>query len=135
MDNEKARISASLFYLLDVVRSVTLYYWQPLNYVVFERYLMGTAYLPEALYKLGYLFFLKMVPNSQLMFYINTSPHEAYTRIEKNRAQKEIFENLERLQIVYRKMSRLATRSEWIIINGNRSIEEIHREVKSILAL
>ena len=43
MDNKKARISASLFYLLDVVRSVTLYYWQPLDYVVFERYFKKAA--------------------------------------------------------------------------------------------
>ena len=53
MEGTNARISASLFYLLDVLRSVVLYWWRPVDYVVFVRYLMGTAYLPEPLYKLG----------------------------------------------------------------------------------
>jgi dTMP kinase len=135
MDNNLSRISASLFYLLDVFRSVIMYYWRPVDYVVFVRYLMGTAYLPETLFKIGYLFFLKIVPSSPRMLFINTTPNEAHQRIENSRAQKEVFESLERLQKVYRKMIIIASRSEWINIDGDRSIEEIHREIKSLLAL
>ena len=31
MDNNLSRISASLFYLLDVFRSVIMYYWRPVD--------------------------------------------------------------------------------------------------------
>ncbi|MBD3171437.1 thymidylate kinase, partial [Candidatus Bathyarchaeota archaeon] len=66
-EGKKARISASLFYLLDVIHSILFYYWRRVDYVVFVRYLMGTAYLPESIYKIGYLFFLRMVPSSPYM--------------------------------------------------------------------
>lgn len=135
MDGSRARISASLFYLLDVVRSIVLYWWRPVDYVVFVRYLMGTAYLPEPLYKLGYLFFFRTVPRSNHMFFINTSPEEAHNRIEKNRSQKEMFESLERLEKVNRKITVLASRPEWIIVNGDQPSDPIHRLVKSYLAL
>jgi dTMP kinase len=135
MDGTRARISASLFYLLDVVRSVMLYWWRPVDYVVFVRYLMGTAYLPEPLYKLGYLFFLRMVPRSQYMFFIDTSPAEAHYRIENNRSQKEMFESLERLEKVHRKITTLASRPEWIVIDGDQPSDVIHRQVTASLAL
>ena len=135
MEGTSARISASLFYLLDVLRSVVLYWWRPVDYVVFVRYLMGTAYLPEPLYKLGYLFFLRVVPRSRHMFFINTSPEEAYNRIENNRSQREMFESLERLEKVHRKVTTLASRPEWTVIDGDQPSDVIHRQVRAFLAL
>ena len=135
MEGNRARVSASLFYLLDVIRSVVLYYWRRVDYVVFVRYLMGTAYLPESLYKLGYLFFLRVVPRSPCMFFINTSPQEAHKRIEQNRTQKEMFETLERLQKVYTKITHLAARTEWIIVDGDRSSDDIQRDIRASLGL
>ena len=135
LDGWRARISASLFYLLDVLRSVTLYYWRRVDYIIFVRYLMGTAYLPNILYKLGYLFFLRMVPRSPRMFFINTSPLEAHRRIERNRSKKEMFESLERLEKVHKKVSKIASRPEWIVIDGDQPEDLIHQEVRSVLAL
>ena len=135
LEGRSAMISASLFYLLDVIRSVILYYWRPVDYVVFVRYLMGTAYLPKSLYMLGYLFFLRVVPRSPYMFFINTSPNEAHKRIELNREHKETFESLEKLQKVYKKITSLASRAEWIIIDGDRTSHVIQRDVRIILGL
>ena len=135
LEGKRARISASLFYLLDVVRSVVLYYWRSVDYVVFVRYLMGTAYLPESLYKLGYLFFLRAVPSSPYLFFIDTSPHEAHNRIEQNRSQKEMFESLEKLQKVHRKVTSLASRPEWTVIDGDRTSDEIQRDIRASLGL
>jgi len=135
LEGKRARVSASLFYLLDVVRSVLLYYWRRVDYVVFVRYLMGTAYLPESIFKLGYLFFLRVVPSSPHMFFINTSPDEAHKRIEQNRSQKEMFESLEKLQKVYKKVTSLASRPEWKVIDGNRPSVEIQRDVMASLGL
>ena len=135
LEGWKARISASLFYLLDVLRSVTIYYWRRVDYVIFVRYLMGTAYLPDALYKLGYLFFLRMVPRSPRMFFINTSPLEAHRRIERNRSKKEMFESLEKLEKVHYKVVQLASRPEWIVVDGNKPSGEIHQAVLTALGL
>ena len=49
-----ARIMASAFYMLDVMRSVFKYRWSGKDYVVFVRYLMGTAYLPSPLHRVAY---------------------------------------------------------------------------------
>ena len=135
LEGGRARVSASLFYLLDVVRSVLIYLWRPVNYVIFVRYLMGTAYLPEPLYKLGYLFFLRTVPRSDHMFFINTSPQESHRRIEQNRTQKEMFESLERLQKVHRKISTIASRPEWTVLDGDKPSQEIHSWVRDSLGL
>jgi thymidylate kinase len=96
---------------------------------------MGTAYLPNSLYKLGYLFFFRVVPKSPYMFFINTSPIEAHRRIEKTRSQKEMFESLERLKKVNKKITTLASRSEWTVLDGNRSSHEIHESVRTCLGL
>lgn len=130
-----AHVFASIFYLLDVIRSIVLYHGKPVDYVVFVRYLMGTAYLPESLYMIGYRFFHWLVPKSPYMFFIDTSPAEAHQRIESNRQEKEMFESLEKLEKVHKKVSTIASRPEWIILNGDQSEELIFEEIKQILAL
>jgi len=55
-----ARILASAFYMLDVIRSVLYYRWSKVDFVVFVRYLMGTGYLPSPLHRIAYMVF-KMV--------------------------------------------------------------------------
>ena len=50
-----ARIMASALYMLDVIRSVLYHRWSKVDYVVFVRYLMGTAYLPSPLHRLAYM--------------------------------------------------------------------------------
>ena len=130
-----AHIFASIFYLLDVVRSIVLYHGKPVDYVVFVRYLMGTAYLPESIYMTGYRVFHWLVPKSPYMFFIDTSPAEAHQRIESNRQEKEMFESLEKLEKVHKKVSRIASRPEWIVLDGDQPEELIFEEVKQILAL
>lgn len=134
MDGKKARIAASLFYLLDVIRSIILFYWRRVDYVVFVRYLLGTAYLPDSIYKLGYLFLLKLVPKSSKMFFINTPPLVAHKRIENSRRKKEMFESFDKLQQVYLKITTITSRPEWITIDGRNSSEDIHLQIKSSLA-
>jgi len=54
-----AHFAAAFFYMVDVIRSILLYSWQRYDYVVFVRYLMGTAYLPSPLYRIAYHFFAR----------------------------------------------------------------------------
>ena len=134
-EGKSARILASLFYLLDVVRSILLYHGKHVDYVVFVRYLMGTAYLPESIYMSGYRFLGSLVPKSPYMFFIDTSPAEAHRRIELNRDEKEMFESLEKLEKVHRKVSRIAARPEWTRIDGDQPEDVIQAEVQQALAL
>jgi dTMP kinase len=125
-----ARIMASAFYMLDVIRSVALHRWSGKDYVVFVRYLMGTAYLPSPLHRVAYFFFKLLMPSGDHMFFIDVTPEEAHKRIEENRTEKEMFESLERLQKVRGRVIELSQRKEWTIIEGNQSLETVQSEIR-----
>ena len=134
LEGKRARAAASLFYLADVIRSILLYRWRPVDYVVFVRYLMGTAYLPEPLHRVAYLFFLRVVPRSSHMYFIDVSPGEAHRRLE-GRAEREMFESPERLVEVRGKALSLARSGGWTIIDGDRPRRVIHEELSLLLGL
>ena len=130
-----ARIMASAFYMLDVIRSVVYHRLSKVDYVVFVRYLMGTAYLPNPLYKLAYMVFKVTMPNGDYMFFIDVTPEEAHRRIEENRDEKEMFESLEKLTKVRGRVLELAQRKEWTVIDGDLSLEEIQSKIRDSLCL
>lgn len=133
LEGRKAHIAAALFYMLDVIRSVVLYSWRRVDYVVFVRYLMGTAYLPSPLHKLGYHFFARIMPKPRRMFYLNVSPGEAYRRITASRERRERFEKPSELVKISSKALELARQKPWIVLDGDRSVDAIHDEIKSLM--
>lgn len=134
-EGKRAHAAASLFYLLDVARSLLLYRWRRVDYVVFVRYLMGTAYLPEPLHRVAYLFLYRVVPRSRHMYFIDASPEEAYRRIEARRGRREMFESLKRLRQVRGKALGLACRGSWTVIDGDRHRSVIHRQLTELIGL
>jgi len=100
LKGRSAHFAASLFYLLDVIRSILLYSWRRYDYVIFVRYLLGTAYLPSPMHKIAYQFFASTVPTPELMFFLDVKPEEAYRRILQMRNKLEMFESMEELQRV-----------------------------------
>ncbi|MGB9713731.1 MAG: thymidylate kinase [Candidatus Bathyarchaeales archaeon] len=127
---KSAHFAAALFYMLDVIRSILLYSWRKYDYIIFVRYLMGTAYLPAPLHRLAYHFFASTVPTSQLMFFLDVKPEEAYRRIQQTRRRQEMFENLEELEQVRLKALSLALTGKWTIIDGNKPMNSIEREIR-----
>jgi len=128
-----AHFAAALFYMLDVIRSILLYSWRRYDYLVFVRYLMGTAYLPSPLHRIAYSFFAFLVPTSNLMFFLDVSPEEAYKRIQQARNRREMFESLEELKQIRRKALSLAKIGNWTIINANKSVKYIEKEIRKSL--
>jgi len=133
LKGKSAHFAAAFFYMVDVVRSILLYSWQRYDYVVFVRYLMGTAYLPSPLHRIAYHFFASIVPTSDFMFFLDVNPEEAYRRIRQARDRREMFESLEELKQIRRKALSLALIDEWIIINANKSVNEIEKEIRKSL--
>jgi len=127
---KSAHFASALFYMVDVIRSILLYSWRSYDYIIFVRYLMGTAYLPSPLHKIAYHFFSSIVPKSNSMFFIDTSPEESYRRIQRTRKKREMFESINKLKQVRVKALSLALIDSWKIINGDKSIEEIEKEIK-----
>jgi dTMP kinase len=136
VEGTRGRIAASLFYMLDVLRSIILYRWVSSDYVIFVRYLMGTAYLPSPIHKFAYLFFYFLVPTSDYMFFIDVRPEEAFKRIEKrSKNQREVFESLDKLSSVREKALELTSRGGWRILDGGASRQILNNMIIGVLDL
>jgi len=122
-------IKASIYYALDVIRSVRIYTGKG-DTLILVRYLMGVAYLPLPLAKLFYKFFSTILPTSDYMFFLDVEPQESLNRISK-RDEKEMFENLDDLIKVREKALKLA--NNWNIINTGYPIEHVQKQIEKIL--
>lgn len=131
----RAHFASALFYMLDVLRSVILFSWRRYDYVVFVRYLMGTAYLPSPLHIVAYRFFASIVPTSSSMFFLDVSPEEAERRIRESRRTVEMFENLAELKRIRAKAIFLALAGGWKVLNGNKPAKDIARIIARDLCL
>jgi dTMP kinase len=129
----RAHFASAIFYMLDVVRSVLIYSWRKYDYIIFVRYLMGTAYLPSPLHKLAYHFFASTVPTSEFMFFLDVSPEEAERRIHQTRKNFEMFENLDQLKGIRKKALILASLGKWRIVNAEKKAEEIEEDLITAL--
>ena len=132
---KSAHFASAMFYMLDVIRSILLYSWRRYDYVIFVRYLLGTAYLPTPLDKVGYHFFASVVPTSDYMFFLDIRAEEAESRIRRTRSTMEMFEGLESLRQIRRKALYLVSTGKWRIINGDKPEREIEKTIADALCL
>jgi thymidylate kinase len=120
---KSAHFSSALFYMVDVIRSILLYSWRKDDYIIFVRYLMGTAYLPSPFHSIAYNFFSTVVPKPKKMFFLDVNPNVAASRIKNNRVDFEMFENLSSLEKVRGKALGLTRFDSWTIIDSNQPTE------------
>ena len=130
---KSAHFASSIFYMADVIRSILIYAWQKYDYIIFVRYLMGTAYLPSPLHRIAYHFFALFVPEPDAMFFLDAAPEEAYRRIRQNRKRHEMFESVPELKKIRVKGLFLAQIGHWIIINADKSADEVEVEIIKML--
>jgi dTMP kinase len=130
---KSAHFAAAVYYMLDVIRSILLYGWRKYDYVIFVRYLMGTAYLPSPLHAIAYWFFASLVPTSEFMFFLDVNPEEAARRIQETRVEREMFETLGELTRTRRKALALAARGGWIIVDANQPSTEVEQTITRTL--
>ena len=128
-----AHFASALFYMVDVIRSVLLYSWRQVDFVIFVRYLMGTAYLPSPLDTVAYNFFSSLVPKSNNLFFLDVNPEEAADRIAKNRKQTEMFESLKALRKIRAKALSLTRFDKWVIVDSNKPVAEVASELEANL--
>jgi dTMP kinase len=130
-----AHFAAALFYMTDVIRSILLYSWRRYDFMIFVRYLMGTAYLPSPLNRVAYDFFAAVVPTSEHMFFLDVSPSEAQRRLQETRDKFEMFENIDELERTRLKALSLASADEWTIVDANEPMEQVQDAIRKSLSL
>jgi len=130
------KIIAGIFYVLDVIRSLVLYYPKS-NVLIFSRYLLGVIYLPKPLVKPIYVFLSFILPTSHYMFFLDIYPKEAMKRILKRNSHEssnlQAFENEKSLEKC-RKKALLITKN-WKKINACKSQDEIREKIEGILCI
>ncbi len=130
---KSAHFASALFYMVDVLRSILIFSWQRFDYIIFVRYLMGTAYLPSPLHGIAYHFFVLVVPKSETMILLDIKPEVAALRINRSRKSKEIFEEIGALRHVRAKALSLASDRKWRVIDANRSEQEVLSSIRRFL--
>ena len=130
-----AHFASALFFMLDAIRSVLVYSWRRYDYIIFVRYLMGAAYLPSPMHKFAYRFFALLVPKSDSMFFLDTTPEVAYRRIQEGRKKREMFEQVGSLKDVRAKGLSLASIGVWTIIDADKTPSEVEVEIREHLRL
>ncbi len=103
------------------------------DWVISDRYFYssiayGSMDLPtERLIELN-----KNFPRPDIVFLIKASPKTCLDRIDKNRGEREFFEEEEKLAKVWKNYETLAERfSEINIIDGEKSVEEVFKQIKN----
>ena len=125
------RVKASLFYALDVLRSIKKYYGSDkYDTVILVRYLVGTAYLPLWMARFLYGFFKGFVPTSEYMFFLDAPPDVLLERIAL-RKQVEMFETAEKLVKV--RSRALALVEGWNVVDTTGSVKETFEVISDVL--
>ncbi|MCK4367800.1 MAG: thymidylate kinase [Thermoplasmata archaeon] len=127
-----AHVFASLFFGLDILFSVREIRREESDYVVFVRYIMGSAYLPQGLHTLVHNVLGKSMPKAHQMLFIDAEPEIAMKRIKERKNGREMFENLRSLAAVRRRAFSLVS-SDWMVVRNNGSLSELKRNLTPYL--
>lgn len=124
-------LKATLYYGLDALRSVHMYYYnKDTDVLIFSRYTMAVAYLPDVINVIVYKIVSHVLPKSDCMFFLDVSPEESLRRIQSRNEDEEMFENIDDLRKV-RSKTKIAT-YEWNIIPADDAPEVISQKVIDI---
>ncbi len=116
---------ASIFFIADVLRSLRMLKMETKRYdtVIFVRYIMATAYLPDRLAPLGYKFIAKLLPVPDRLVLIDIDPSIANQRISQRAEKKEMFEDPANLMKARDKLLRLASNG-WKVIDNSAPMQK-----------
>jgi dTMP kinase len=125
---------SSIFFIGDVLSSLRFLRKDERRYgtVIYVRYLMATAYLPERYIQLGYDFFAKILPVPKRLLLVDIDPLVALKRIEKRNEAQEMFEDLDSLRKTKAKVLKLAT-SGWMVIENNEDVKDMPPRLVKII--
>ena len=124
-------IKATVYYGLDAIRSVHMYYYnKDTDVLIFSRYTMAVAYLPNAINLLVYKIVSFILPKSDCMFFLDVSPEESLKRIKARNEEEEMFENIDALREARSKTTKVTY--EWNVIPADDSPEIISKKIIDI---
>lgn len=128
-------IMSTILYIMDVLHSLT-YVRGPrgkrYDDIVFVRYSMAAAYLPDSLTELAYDVICHVLPTPDVRILVDIDPDVAMSRIVSRGENLEIFETDEKLRLVRGRMLRIA--DGWKVVDNSDGIDSMVEQVRRIMA-
>ena len=111
---------AAVFFIGDVLHSLRKMKRESKMFgtIVFVRYIMATAYLPDRLAHLGYDLIAKLLPMPERLMLIDIDPAIANQRISRRAEKKEMFEDPANLKRAREKLLSLAS-PQWKVVDNS----------------
>lgn len=124
---------STLFYILDVLHSLRYKRKHGKEYddVIFVRYSLAAAYMPESLCKPIYKIIEFVLPIPDVKIYVDIDPKIALERIYERGEELETFETAESLEKTRRRMGMIT--DSWIKIDNSGTPEQTREQTKRIL--
>lgn len=130
-DGKCAMVCATVFFVIDIIGSLFKMKSKRTDDVIFVRYTLSVAYLPENLVSPVYSILSKILPKPDVKIYKDVDVDDALGRIEKRGEKLEMFENREELSKTRRKM--LTITHEWDTVNCCLTPDEVSDELVEII--
>jgi len=129
-----ARLFATACFGLDAITSTALLglLLRRHDVVVFVRYLLSAAYLPDALSRPVHDLFASFLPDADVKVFVEARPEVAMARIRDRAERREMFENPASLERVRRRVDSLLDAS-WIVIDNNGPLRATRAQVEGLV--
>lgn len=121
-------LKATIYFGLDAVRSVHMFYYnKDTDVLIFSRYTMAVAYLPNVINVIVYKIVSLILPKSDCMFFLDVTPEESLRRIKSRNEEEEMFENIDALKKARSKTGKVTY--EWNVIPADDSVEVVSSKI------
>ena len=121
-------IKATVYFGLDALRSVQMYYYNDqVDVVIFSRYILAVMYLPNVVNTVVYKIVAFVLPTSDCMFFLDITPEESLRRIGSRDEETEMFENIDSLRENRQKSQKFTY--NWNVVSADDAPEEISQKI------
>lgn len=128
-----ANALSTVAYIMDVLHSLNIRKWHGKEYddVIFVRYSMAAAYLPESLCPAAYRIIDSVLPRPDVRIFIDIDPEVAMERILERGEELESFESVEKLEKARKNMNSIA--DGWYRVDNSGSYESTEKQILDVL--
>ena len=135
-DSKLDVILSTLLYIADVLHSLSMMKGRrgrAYDDFVFVRYSMAAAYLSDGSYRKAYAAIERLLPVPDVAVLVDVDPDTAIRRIMGRGESLEVFETVERLGTVRRRMLDLS--EDWIVLDNSGDPDDLRARIDGILPL
>ena len=129
-DSKLDVVMSTVLYVADVLHSICVMRGRrgrAFDDVVFVRYSMAVAYLPDRLCARAYGIVTRVLPSPDVKVLVDVDPGAALQRIFDRGEELEVFETEERLAAVRRRM--LGISDDWVVLDNRGDLRELSEQV------